>query len=316
MPHPLLRPHPSAPSSLLQATKASHIPRFHGWHNAALPVPPAEYERRLAAVQQRMVEENIDILVLRGPEDVLWLTGFRTIGDSEPQTVLVPGRTNCSSSAGEGEPVFIARLIECDLVFKYSWVRTVLSCPDAVSTKIPLHVALKTMVGEGACRRQQAKDEAVPVTVVGVQLDQLSASYFSDFEKRLSQQGGQNVLSKDASKIVEEIRLQRSDFEIACIRKAAAMGEKAMAQTISAIKPGVALSLLQAVAMAALFEVGSEPPSYQPHHRSRRTWRDPAGHGSWELPPDMAGSRRTWELGTPAGHGGIPPDMGWVCQRR
>lgn len=46
-------------------------------------------------------------------QDLYYLTGFYTIGDSAPQALVVPL---------EEPPFLVARLIECDLVPKLSWV--------------------------------------------------------------------------------------------------------------------------------------------------------------------------------------------------
>lgn len=52
-------------------------------------------------------------------QDLYYLTGFYTIGDSAPQALVLPH---------DGEPFLVARLIECDLVPKLSWVSKVGDC--------------------------------------------------------------------------------------------------------------------------------------------------------------------------------------------
>ena len=47
-------------------------------------------------------------------QDLYYLTGFYTIGDSAPQALVLP--------YDERAPFLVARLIECDLVPKLSWI--------------------------------------------------------------------------------------------------------------------------------------------------------------------------------------------------
>ena len=60
-----------------------------------------------------MQQDGMDVLIVVQPEDLYYLTGFYTIGDSAPQALVLPR---------DGEPFLVARLIECDLVPKLSWV--------------------------------------------------------------------------------------------------------------------------------------------------------------------------------------------------
>lgn len=51
-------------------------------------------------------------------QDLYYLTGFYTIGDSAPQALVLPYDS-------VNPPFLVARLIECDLVPKLSWISKV-----------------------------------------------------------------------------------------------------------------------------------------------------------------------------------------------
>lgn len=70
-----------------------------------------EYETRVQNVREAMQEKKLNVLCVKN-EDLRYLTGFHTIGDAEPQTLLLPLL---------GRPVMVARLLETDLVEKYTW---------------------------------------------------------------------------------------------------------------------------------------------------------------------------------------------------
>ena len=83
------------------------IPNFgRDRHDSMLEAPIEEYQRRVASVRAVMHTKNIDVLCVKN-EDLRYLTGFHTIGDMEPQTLLLPLISR---------PIMVARLMECDLV--------------------------------------------------------------------------------------------------------------------------------------------------------------------------------------------------------
>src|SRR5215813_11301743 len=58
-----------------------------------LPFDTTEYERRQAALRARMDERGLDAVLLSGPENQYYLTGYETTGfHSFPQTLIFPRR--------------------------------------------------------------------------------------------------------------------------------------------------------------------------------------------------------------------------------
>ncbi|CAK9037362.1 unnamed protein product [Durusdinium trenchii] len=184
-------------------------------------------------------------------QDLYYLTGFYTIGDSAPQALVVPL---------EEPPFLVARLIECDLVPKLSWVPKVFTCPDKASILEVFYYATTAA--------------SVPEGRVGLPLQSISAQHFFHLQK-FFQKFETELL--DASKTVERVRLVKSTFEQAQIVAAARISEAALLSGLQLIQPGVLLSTLHKQSYETLMSLGSEVPGYVPIVRST----DPSGHGSW-----------------------------------
>mmetsp|Transcript_89160 Transcript_89160/g.186313 ORF Transcript_89160/g.186313 Transcript_89160/m.186313 type:complete len:439 (+) Transcript_89160:48-1364(+) len=252
-------PYEKVGESTLLGTKPESIPKFFGWYGKELEVPAKEYESRLQRTMQSMAEapEPIDFLVVKSPEDIRWLTGFHTIGDSPPQTMVIPK---------VGEPFMVARLIEADLVHKYTWIGKVWTCPDVCDVTAVLFQALQSIFPSGDSN-----------FVVGIQPDVISGTAYLRFVDFAKQWSGAKIV--DASKAAESPRLLKSAFEVDCIKKAANMTAGAMTAGLNSIKVGVPLCDLQVVILQSMFSAGSEDPSYSPIVRTT----DPSGHGGWEV---------------------------------
>ena len=218
--------------NVLRAAKPDGAPIFHGWSGQPLRVPPEEYQRRLQAVKEFMDSDGISLLVVVQPEDLYYLTGLYTIGDSAPQALILPK---------DADPFLIARLIEFDLVPKLSWVAEAFTCPDSASIHDVFCHAVSKYLEPKCC--------------VGLQLASISAAHYIRLRSFFDASGAECV---DASKTVEKARLQKFDFEQECIRAASAMSESALAAALNTVKPGKLLSDLHATAYSELIRAGSE----------------------------------------------------------
>jgi len=226
-------------------------PLFCGWDGHPLRVPPEEYEKRILQTRQSMQEDGIDFLIVVQPEDLYYLTGFYTIGDSAPQALVLPY---------DSQPFLVARLIECDLVPKLSWISKVWTCPDSANVReVFMYAITDANLQEGR---------------VGVQLQSISAAHLFHLQKFFSKF---ETTILDGSKTVERVRLVKSDFEQARVKDASGISEAALQVGLDLVKPGVLLSTLHKDSYNALISLGSEVPGYMPIIRST----DPSGHGSW-----------------------------------
>jgi Xaa-Pro aminopeptidase len=89
-----------------------------------LPFEPGEYDRRVRALRRAMAEAGIEVLLATGPENVWYLSGFRT-GTAHVFTALVLPL--------EGEAFWVLRKTELSnsrAVATVSWVKQAVGVPD------------------------------------------------------------------------------------------------------------------------------------------------------------------------------------------
>jgi len=77
-----------------------------------LAFPAEEFQRRLKGIHAGMAERGLDALIVFGPENIFYVTGFETIGYSAFQlAVITPG----------GEPRLLVRELERGAARRMSW---------------------------------------------------------------------------------------------------------------------------------------------------------------------------------------------------
>src|SRR5262245_7577870 len=70
-----------------------------------LPFSLAEYGRRLEAVRRNMEQRAVDVLLTTVPENIVYLTGYESLGYFTYQILIVPRA---------GEPILVTRAINVD----------------------------------------------------------------------------------------------------------------------------------------------------------------------------------------------------------
>ena len=82
---------------------------------------PAEYERRIAELRQRMAQQELDVAVISAPDNLMYLTDYQTTGYSFFQALVVPL---------DAEPVMITRKLEESNAIHRTWVERTRPYPD------------------------------------------------------------------------------------------------------------------------------------------------------------------------------------------
>lgn len=226
-------------------------------HEAAFHVD--EYRRRLATVQGMIQERGWDALCLVDPRHVFYLTGSDSQGHGHLQCLVV---------RASGEPSFVTWDFEAGKVATSSW----LAEPDRVRWDYD--------------RGQLAADCWV-VDVVTYSWFQDSVAVLADTLKRLGLQTGrlgvelragglsaasfqrlQDALPDaafvDGYGVLERCRIRKSSAELAHIRAAAALTDRAVEAAYEAIRVGATDCDVAAALMASLYTNGSEPLCWGP----------------------------------------------------
>ncbi|MGX9296724.1 ectoine hydrolase [Tsukamurella paurometabola] len=216
--------------------------------------PPAEYERRLTELRERMDKRGLDAVVITDPENLMYLTDYQTTGYSFFQALVVPL---------DDEPVMITRAMEESNVIARTWVERTRPYPDTGDAIQELVLTLK----EGGLGTKRVGYERNSYFFPAYQQDRVHTSF---------QQG----VLMDCFGIVEAGRATKSDAEIAVMRRAARAAEAGMAAGLEAAVPGNTENDVAAAISAAMFRAGGEFPAVMPYVASGP--RSMIGHATWE----------------------------------
>lgn len=204
-----------------------------------LAFPIAEFRRRLATVQEGISALGVDAIVIFGPENLFYLTGYETIGYSAFQLAVVP--------AG-GEPRLLVRELERGTARRLSWVEAE---PDTIQDGAnPIDSVVETLARLGLDKGRLGFDRSSWF---------LTANTYLALVERLPQ-----ATLVDSSGVIEKARRIKSELELGCIRQAARYTEAGMRAGIDAIHAGARDNEVGAAAAAALFAAGSEYMSIAP----------------------------------------------------
>jgi Xaa-Pro dipeptidase len=204
-----------------------------------LPFSLETYAERLRRVRARMAREDLDAVLVSMPDNLNWLTGYDTIGYLWFQVLLVPA---------DGAPVFLTRTLEAPGVEGTSCIEDARYYDIVTQDPVALAVDLVRERGLAAARLGV---ETWAFTLLPAQWDALRA-------------GLPEAAFRDASGLVAEERVVKSPEELAYQRRAAQMADRALAEAVLALRPGVSETTIAGVIARALGEAGSEHAAIPP----------------------------------------------------
>ena len=222
-----------------------------------LPFTREEYETRIARTRAAMAEAKIDLLLISSPENMLWLTGYQAKGIFSFQLVMVPL---------EGDIRLLTRRVDAGNAEALP-EDCVIRSFELYGDTMPGVEAGAAMVRASYPKARRLGVEKINPFLGVVRFDGLTAA-LDDHE------------FVDASHLIDRVRLVKSPAEIEQFRKAAAITDAAMTDTIDAIRVGVPDREIAAVALASLMRHGSDYCSTWPNVMAG--WRGGLGHGAWD----------------------------------
>ena len=205
-----------------------------------LDFPVAEFERRVAASQAILEQEELDALLVYGDQflksNVRYLSGF--VGLLGQSWVIV-GRS--------GEPVLVTNAVlhgePMHSNIQTTYLRDVRPLPHPTSTGTRLTLvdfALEALTEVSDGGRIGLSDLNIPAPV------------FLDLQAKLGER------LTPAAHVLKRLRQIKSDAEIAKIRELAAIATATMEAAIAATAPGVSENEIAAAAFEAAFAAGAE----------------------------------------------------------
>jgi Xaa-Pro dipeptidase len=198
-----------------------------------LAVSPEEYIRRYDVVQEAMAALDLDALLIRGPENITYFIGYETPGYYKYHCVVVPKY---------GEPVFLVRDFEWLNTPEFAWSGRIAKVYDWDHPP-SVTVNILNQLGLSDTKR------------IGV--EKQCFFYTAEEHETLYQEMPGNEFV-DATHILWDARMIKSEEEIEVMRRSAALVDRAMLAGYEATKPGATGDHINAVVNRTLLESGGE----------------------------------------------------------
>ena len=198
-----------------------------------LAFSPEEYIRRYDLIQEEMTRLDLDVLLIRGPENITYFCGYETPGYYRYHCVVVPKN---------GEPVFVIRDFEWINVPEFSWSTRIAKVYDWDHAPTVTTNVLKQL---GFDRNKK----------IGV--EKRCFFYTVDEHETFCQELPENTFI-DATEILWNTRLIKSVEEVAMMRRSARLVDAAITAGTEASHSGKSANHINAVVNASLFEAGGE----------------------------------------------------------
>ncbi len=209
-----------------------------------LPFEIAEYEARIARARAAMREARLDFLLLFHQESLYYLFGYDQIGYWVYQTVVL--------AADGSPPAAICRRAD-ELMIRDSpfikeirpWMDDSHVNPGAVTIEV-----LNERYGLSGRRR--------------VGIEKKTHALLPYYYDLLRDQIPDGVELVDASDLVSELRLLKSPAELAYMRRAAGIMDRAFTAAFESIRPGVRECDVNAAVLQTLSSLGGDYPAVAP----------------------------------------------------
>jgi Xaa-Pro dipeptidase len=190
----------------------------------------AEYRRRLAAVHARMAQRGLDGILLFGPHNINYLTGMDSENLFDPQACVV---------AAGADPVLVILDFERGRFDNSAWLPAPIEF-DGFADPVLAFTAAVRQQGLGAAR-------------IGLEQRAIGHDYYEKLAAALP-----GATLEDAFGVVEGARLVKSEVEIALMREAAAITDRAVEAGFLAIADGRPDYEVEAAICGGLYRNGSD----------------------------------------------------------
>jgi Xaa-Pro dipeptidase len=182
----------------------------------------AEYKARIQKTKESMEKKGIEVLLITDPANMNYLSGYDGWSFYVHQMLVI--------MIDEDQPIWIGREQDANGAKVTTWLYNdnIISYPDDYvqsETKHPMDFVSDILKQIGQDRR-----------TIGVEMENY---YFTAKCYERLQKGLPNAKFKDASLLVNWVRIIKSDTEIEYMKRAAKIVEKAMKIGIESIQPGV-----------------------------------------------------------------------------
>lgn len=195
---------------------------------------PEEFVDRMARTRSEMASRGIDVMLLFAPESQYWLTGYDTFGFCFFQCLIV----------SDQDPVLLTRSADLRQAEITSTIKDIRVWKDQAGAD-PTSDLVALLADLGLAGRRIGWETRT---------------------QGLIHQNGAALAEKlpgliDASELMGQLRLVKSEAEIAYTRKAAELGDLAWDAAVAATRPGATESGVLAAMHEAIFRNGGDYPA-------------------------------------------------------
>ena len=196
-----------------------------------LAFTPEEFARRLDLVRVKMRERGADLVLIDEAEHLCWLTGFDRSA-TRYQGAVVPL---------DADPVVFLRSLDEPSFLERSWVRDYVTVAD---WEEPVDVLARTLGERGWAARR-----------IGLELD---SNYLTVRRWQQITAALPRSTFVDFGEVLRELRLRKSPEEIAYLRQAAAIADRAIEAAIGAAGEGRSERDAAVAASRTFMELGAD----------------------------------------------------------
>jgi Xaa-Pro aminopeptidase len=208
--------------------------------------PPQELNARLARVREKMVDNQIDVLLVHSAVDLCYLTGYQTLWPDAYACLVVPLEDVPFMQVGEVEASCVVLHGDIKDLVLFDWVGAD-AVPGQLANLIIDRGYSRSRIGTQAGRIEMGSRGPVDAKL----LDTLRAKL-------------DNAQFIDATLLMFEVRITKSSAELEHLREAAKITTAGMHAAIEAIEPGKTENDIAAIAANKMIEKGSEFFSIDP----------------------------------------------------
>ena len=181
-----------------------------------------EYKERLIKVKDSMQKKDIDLMISQDPANMNYLTGYDAWSFYYAQCVLV--------HINEDEPICFLRPMDAGGAYIKTYLqdKNIIKYDEKCIHTWPSHPY--------ECLVEEIKRRKWDNQCIGLEMD---SHYFTAYCYEKIKQGLPNAKIKDSERLVNWVRLVKSNAEIDLMRTASKITEQGMKTAIESINPGV-----------------------------------------------------------------------------
>jgi Xaa-Pro dipeptidase len=197
-----------------------------------------EFKARVARVQRVLAERGLDAALITRPQNVYYLTGFRSLGAGLAAGM---GQIHAALVPAAGEPTLFMRALETKAAAKYCW-----AAAEPYRDYEDAYAAIAKALPAGARR-------------LGIEHLEITALQLERLRRACP-----GVEAQDISMLVERFRRVKSPQEIAYCREAGRIADIGMQAAVAAVKDGARVSSVIAEALRAMYDAGQDDINWPP----------------------------------------------------